>query len=57
VIPIVTAVSKSEILRYFSHRVQGNYLIVGLLLTSTVVLCRWLWSDIKWYLNVLKMRR
>jgi hypothetical protein len=30
---------------------------VSLLLLSVIVVGRWLWSDIKWYLNVLKVRR
>jgi len=53
----VTAASKSEIINYFKERVHHKSLKVGILLLSIIIVGRWLWSDIKRYLNVLKVRR
>jgi hypothetical protein len=57
IIPTVTALSKSQILTYFQNRVEKNYLKVAGFLILTIVIGRWLWSDIKALLNSLKARR
>lgn len=57
IIPTVTAISKSQILTYFQSKVSKNYLKVAGFLILTIVIGRWLWSDIKALLNSLKVRR
>ena len=57
IIPTVTALSKSDILSFFQSRIQNNYMKVGGFLMMTIVMGRWLWSDIKALLNTLKVKR
>ena len=57
IIPTVTAISKSDILTYFERKIQKNYLQVAGFLILSIVMARWLWSDIKAMLNALKVKR
>lgn len=57
IIPTVTAVSKSDILHYFSKRIEGNYIKVAGFLVMTVVMLRWIWSDVRALINVLKLKK
>ena len=57
IIPTVTALSKSDILTFFERKIEKNYLKVAGFLVVTIVMARWLWSDIKIILNTLKIRK
>lgn len=56
IIPQVTATSKSEILNYYKELINQKYLTIGLLVVGTIGLGRWLWSDIKAFINAAKIK-
>jgi len=57
IIPTVTAASKSDIMNYLLKRIEGNYLKVAGFLVMSVVMLRWIWSDVRALINVLKLKR
>jgi hypothetical protein len=57
IVPTVTALSKSDILNYFKSKIALSYLKVAGYLIVTIVMGRWLWSDIKAMINGWKVRR
>ena len=55
--PEVTACTRDQLMSFYNTQVRQRYAIVGSLLLASIVLGRWIWSDVKKFLNSLKARR
>ena len=57
VTPEVTACTREQLTSFYNNQVRQRYAVVGILLLTSVVLGRWIWSGIKKFLNSWKAKR